>query len=91
MYNHTREFGALLKRHNLLVPRQMDVTMPTGAKTAVRDFLVVDEPRLNELADNVFLEFQKAGMLPPIYFHLMSLANFRDLAERVARMFRSPG
>lgn len=88
-YNQTREFGALLKRHDLLVTRQADITMPTGDKTAVRDFLVVDETRLNELGGDVFLEFRKLGLLPPIYFHLMSLANFRDLAERGARASRS--
>ena len=88
-YSQTRELGALLKRHELLVSRQADITLPTGDKTAVRDFLMVDETRLNALGDGVFLEFRKAGLLPPIYFHLMSLANLRDLAERMARMSAS--
>ncbi|MGE3710746.1 MAG: SapC family protein [Hyphomicrobiaceae bacterium] len=88
-FNQTRELGALLKRHELLVSRQADITLPTGDRTAVRDFLVVDESRLNALGDDVFLEFRKAGLLPPIYFHLMSLANLRDLAERMARMSAS--
>jgi hypothetical protein len=81
-YNVTRLLVALLNKHELLVPRQADVTFPGGEKTAVHDFLVVDEQRLNNLRDDIFLEFRKAGILPFIHFHLMSLANFRDLAGR---------
>lgn len=84
-YNATRQLAALLRKHDLLVQRQADITMPGGAKSAVQDFMVVDEQKLNGVPDDTYLEFRKSGILPFLHFHLMSLANFRDLAERAAR------
>lgn len=83
-HNLTRHLCAELKKHDLFVSRQAEITLPDGEKTAVRDFLIVDEQKLNELPDDVFLQFRKPGLLPLIYFHLMSLANFRDLSEQAA-------
>ena len=81
-YNVTRQLVAVLKRNDLLVTRQADIELPSGAKTAVHDFLVVDEQKLNGITDEVFLEFRKNNILPFLYFHLLSLANFRELADR---------
>lgn len=83
-FNMTRQLSALLKQHDLLVSRQADITTPSGEKAAIKDFLVVDEEKLNALPDEAFLELRKAGVLPALHFHLMSLANFRNLAERAA-------
>lgn len=83
-YNVTRQLVALLKKHDLLVPRQANITLPGGEKAAINDFLVADEQRLDGIEDEIFLEFRKMRILPFLYFHLMSLANFRDLAERAA-------
>ena len=41
----------------------------------------IDEEKLSALTDEQFLEFRKSGVLPFIYFHLMSMANFRDLSQ----------
>jgi hypothetical protein len=81
-HNVTRQLCQALADHDLLVDRQADITLPDGQHTAVREFHVVDEERLAKVSDEVFLDFRKLGILPFIYFHLMSLANFRDLAER---------
>lgn len=78
----TKTLCGTLKKHDLLVNRQAEVTLADGEKTAVTDFLVVDEQKLNDLPDEDFLEFRKNGLLPFLYFHLMSLSNFRDLATR---------
>ena len=83
-HNLTRKLCAELKAHDLLVSRNADITLPGGEKTAVRDFLTVSEEKLNALPDEVFLEFRKAGLLPFIYFHLMSIENFRSLSERAS-------
>ncbi|WP_428649083.1 SapC family protein [Roseibium sp.] len=73
---------SMLKDKDVLVTRQADVTLPDGSKTSVTDFKAVDEEKFNSLPDEDFLEFRKKGLLPFVYFHLMSLANFRDLAAR---------
>ena len=81
-FNATRQLSDLLKKHDLLVSRRADITTAAGDKIAVRDFLVVDEEKFNALPDEAYLDLRKAGMLPVLHFHMMSLANFRDLAER---------
>lgn len=81
-HNLTRRLCAELRKHELFANRQAEITLPNGEKTSVRDFLIVDEQKLNSLSDEVFLEFRKLGLLPFVYFHLMSIANFRDLSER---------
>lgn len=81
-HNLTRHLGEKLKAYDLLVPRQVEVTLADGKKVAVRDFLVVDEARLAELPDADFLALRASGLLPFLYFQIMSLANFRDLAIR---------
>ena len=81
-HNLTNKLCAELRKHELLISRQAEITLPNGEKTAIRDFLIVDEQKLNSLPDEVFLEFRKSGLLPFVYFHLMSIANFRDLSEK---------
>lgn len=77
----TRAMGDLLKKHDLLTPRRAELTLADRSKLGLHDFQAVDEERLNALSDEDFLEFRKNGTLPYLYFHLMSMANFRDLAE----------
>lgn len=79
----TRSLGKMLAEHDLLVSRQADMTLGDGRKIAVRDFRTIDEEKLGNLADEDFLAFRKNGLLPFLYFQIMSLANFRDLAARV--------
>lgn len=83
-HNASRILGETLSRMDLLVKRQAELKVGEETQLAVRDFLVVDEEKLNALSDEDFLELRKGGLLPSIYFHLASLANFRDLAARCA-------
>lgn len=84
-FDQTRKLQDLLKKYDLLVNRQAEFTLAGGAKSAMTDFLVVDEQRLAQLGDKDFLELRRSGALPLVYFHLMSLLNLRDLADRASK------
>ena len=84
-FEQTRQMMILLKKNDLLVNRQAEFTLAGGGKSAITDFLVVDEQRLAQLADKDFLELRRGGVLPLVYFHLMSLMNLRDLADRASK------
>lgn len=47
---------------------------------------MIDEQKLNELSDEVFLELRKQGYLTPIYAHLMSLQHTQKLVQRLAAL-----
>ena len=81
-YDVTLKLGRMLRENDLLAKRRADIRLGNKDRTAVRDFLVIDEPKLAKMTDQKFLAFRKAGTLAFLYFHLMSLANFRDLALR---------
>jgi hypothetical protein len=90
-YEQTRQMVALLKKHDLLVNRQAEITLSDGRKSAITDFLAVDEQRLGELSDKAFLELRRGGVLPLVYFHLMSLLNLHDLANRYGQSSSAAG
>jgi hypothetical protein len=81
-YNHfriTRNFCEDLKKHGLLSAYQSDATLPSGRSVQLSGFLMIDEKALNQLSNEVFLEFRKKGWLPFIYFALSSGANWKRL------------
>jgi hypothetical protein len=83
-YNHyliTRHFCTDLKAHNLLVPYQSEAKLSDGRKISLAGFQMIDEKALNELPDQVFLEFRKKGWLPFLYFSLASTSNWKRLTE----------
>ncbi len=59
-------------------------TLESGEKLALRDFNIVDEEKFNALDDNAFLKLRKAGALPSIYSHLISMQNWRELVRRAS-------
>jgi hypothetical protein len=46
------------------------------------NYFGVDEQKLRDLSDEQFLELRKINVLPILYAHLMSLANWRTLISR---------
>jgi hypothetical protein len=71
--------GAALQQHALLMDYRFDVT--AGHAHRVGDCRVVSEDRLNALPDAVFLEFRRAGWLPMITAHLLSLRQWETLGR----------
>lgn len=81
----TRQFCSRLLDLELLREMKADATLPDGANLSVDGFLVVDEEKLHQLADEPVLEMHRNGMLMLLHLHLASLANMRGMVERKAR------
>ena len=80
----TREFVDRLTALDLLAPRVLDMALPGQSALKVQGFSVVDEQKLNALADAALLDLARSGFLAWIYAHLWSLANVTRFAERLA-------
>ncbi len=76
--NQFREF-------DLLVTHQIKFTLPNGEATTLKDFKVIDEKRLRELADKDFISLRKTGALAAAYCHLVSLNSWQALFRRIAQ------
>jgi hypothetical protein len=77
----TLEFVRGLAQHQLLIPKEARFTTNSGEEITLRGFDVIDEAKFNALPDDAFLEFRRRGWLPLVYAHLMSMANWRVLAD----------
>ncbi|WP_349359166.1 SapC family protein [Stappia sp.] len=72
-----------LAEHDLLIPNEGRFTLSSGEVLTVNDFLVVSEERFAALSDAAFLDLRKAGTLPAIYCHLLSMRCWSDLVRRL--------
>jgi hypothetical protein len=81
----TRAFCARLLELDLLREMKADATLPDGATLSVDGFLVVDEEKLQKLAEAHLVEAHRNGMLMLLNLHMASLANMRHMVERKAR------
>ena len=80
-------FGAL-RRHDLLEPLTLDVTLDDGSQNRLVGFHVIDEDRLAALDAGATAELHAAGYLMPIFMALASLGNIGDLIARKTRRAR---
>lgn len=79
----TQAFIARLRELDLLVRRDLQITDERGGSLLLKDFLVVDEERFAKLDDDAVVYFHKAGWLPWVYAHLLSLGNLQGLQKRL--------
>lgn len=73
----TIELVKILDNADILVERTVTIKKADQANQ-VTGFRVIDESKLNGLADEAFIKLRRAGALPLIYAHLLSWANFRQ-------------
>lgn len=78
---HTIEFGKALASSGVLVDRQAEIGIGQGKRINFSGFRIVDEKKLAELDDKIFLEWRKKGWLPFIYAHLFSGAQWQRLTR----------
>lgn len=78
----TERFSQLLKSHNLVEEKTLNLTLRSGSKIAINNIGLVDEQKLNNLPDEAFLELRKTGALAAIYCHLMSQKAWQPMAAR---------
>ncbi|PQA79923.1 peptidase [Limnohabitans sp. TS-CS-82] len=76
----TREFTKFLGEHNLLTPLNMRVNAADEVKN-ITGCYVINEERLNNFSDNLFLEVRAKRYLPAIYAHLISLPQIERLVN----------
>lgn len=81
MDGFTGAFTSFLQQNNLLTPLSMRVNVNEQPRN-ISGCYVVNEERLNNLSDAVFLEMREKRYLPAIYAHLMSLAQFENLVRK---------
>ena len=74
----TVEFCAFLAKHNLFVPLNMRVRQNDKMKN-ISGCYVINEERLNNLSDELFLEVRAKHYLPAIYAQLTSLSQIERL------------
>ncbi len=84
-YVASADFFAALRRHDLLEPLTMDVTLDDGSKNRLVGYHVIDEDRLVALDDAAVADLHGAGHLMPIFMALASLGNIGDLVARKNR------
>lgn len=79
----TKAFIDRLRELDLLTRRDLQITDEQGGSLLLKDFQVVDEERFARLEDESVLAFHKAGWLPWVYAHLLSLGNLPGLQKRL--------
>ena len=75
----TQEFSRFLAEHNLFSPLNMRVSYG-GQIRNITGCYSVNEERLNNLSDALFLEIRSKRYLAPIFTHLTSLSQLERLA-----------
>ena len=78
-----------LKKHDLLEPLAIDVTLKDGSKNRLVGFHAIHEERLNNLNAEALLELQEKLYLQPTYMALASLSSMSSLISRKDALTRN--
>ncbi|NRQ43320.1 SapC family protein [Rheinheimera sp. YQF-2] len=79
----TRNFVAKLQELELIKEQVLTLNV-NGEERRINGIHLLDEKKLNELSDEVFVELRKNGFLTAIYAHLMSLQHTQKLVKKIA-------
>jgi len=80
----TQNYCKKIKELGLLEPMKAEFTLPGGEKRALGGFMAVNRAKLKELPPEKLAELVKSDELELTYCHLLSLNNFRQMAERAS-------
>ena len=81
-YRSSDDFFAALRRHGLLEPMSLEVTLNDGSTHRLVGFHVIDEERLASLDEAALGELQSGGHLMPIFMAVASLSKLTALIAR---------
>lgn len=84
-YRDSHDFFAALRRHELLEPLTLEITLDDGSSNSLVGFHAIDEEKLRDLDPAAVAELHAAGHLMPIFMALASLGHIRDLVQRKNR------
>lgn len=87
-YQAAPDFFAALRRHELLEPLMLDVTLEDGSSNRLVGFHAIDEDRLAALDAGALAALHGDGHLLPIYMAMASLGRIGALVERKNRRLR---
>ena len=87
-YHASHDFFAALRRHELLEPLTLEITLDDGATNRLVGFHAIDEDRLRALDVPSLAELHEEGHLMPLFMALASLGNIGALVERKNRRRR---
>jgi hypothetical protein len=90
-YEKTRAFAAALAEHKLLESKTADIGLKDGRKLIFGSFKLVDEAKLAALPNAVVADWLRRGWLAWIHAHLLSFANWGQLANRLQAPPRGAG
>ena len=82
-FQATTEFCRKIQELDILTDMQANVTFATGETNRLTGFQGVDREKLRELSDDSVLELHKSGGLDALHAHLLSMQNFRLIADRI--------
>ncbi len=80
----TLAFASELSKSGLLVEKEAQINIEGNRKINFSGFRVIDEEKLSELDDSIFLEWRKKGWLPILYAHLFSGAQWARLSQLIS-------
>lgn len=78
-------FFSALRRHELLEPLTLEITLDDGSTNRLVGFHVIDEDRLRALDGEALGELHREGHLMPLFMALASLGNLNALIARKNR------
>jgi hypothetical protein len=79
----TGAFIEELQKSGLLMEGEVSIELPGAPQPFIyRGFQMVDEEKLRELPGDQLRKFNKSGLLPLVYTHLLSLSLIRELFAR---------
>jgi hypothetical protein len=78
------EFARALAGLGLLDQESADINFSGGGSLRVRDFQILSQMRLRDVADDVFLDWRHRGWVSSIYAHLYSMGRWGRLIELAA-------
>lgn len=81
-YEASAAFYDALRRHNLLEPLALDITLDDGSNNRLIGFQVIDEDRVRSLDEAALGELHQEGHLMPIFMAMASLSNIAALVAR---------
>lgn len=87
----TEGWVEVVSKYDLIENRTVNYT-PTNQNgeeqkpVKIADYMAISEDKLNALSDEQFLELKKAGVLPGIYAHLLSLLQWQKMIQITIRI-----
>jgi hypothetical protein len=81
-YQGSADFFAALRRHDLLEPMTLEVTLDDGSTNRLVGFHVIAEEKLQALDAAIVADLHREGHLMPIFMAIASLSNLGALIAR---------